>query len=205
MSDPPIECQIKDEPLFERHYKIVSKRYDSFLIATAFLVTAYATVIVVCYDKHSFDPNLLHLADAISAIGLYLAFFFAVANFHGSLLIKYEQLLPAYKGMCKNNYWPKNPCGLGCKFFCHIFRAVFRPGIDIQCPNNDFELKNPAYIHTWLIPLLLLLFWLVVPFFVLPHTPNHWWWILAILAASPFVLLLLIWAISTIIRKCFDC
>jgi len=170
-SSQKAQPETKGVPVIEPHYKIVTSRYNSFLVATAFLVTAYATVIVVMH--HNF--KILLLADAISAVGLYLAFFFTVANFHGSLLIVREQIIEDDdKAKCDKNI-PQDAWGFVWKLLSHLKTLFLEPIQPLPRTKekqieNAIELKTPSYVHTWAIPLLLFLFWLIVPFCVLPHT-----------------------------------
>jgi hypothetical protein len=174
--------ETKGSPVIQHMYEVVSRRYDSFLVATAFLVTAYATVIVVMHH----NPKMLVLADAISAVGLYLAFFFTVANFHGSLLIVHQQIGgDGAKTMCLKNM-PDNAYKLIRKFLSHVRILLTLESIHIspRSLEDQIELRFPAYVHTWLVPSLLFLFWLILPFCVLP---DAWPWTLGV-ALVPVVL-----------------
>jgi len=198
--------------LYEPH-TLETARYDSFLVATAFLVAAYATVMVNL--NHNF--HMLLLANAVNAIGFYLAIFFTIANFQASLLIRrnirvaqlHDELQKELKPILsqekrqekieeaqkvEKEVTERIPNSLSKLAYLFLREVIF---ID---PGRDSRNGIP-YIHTWLVPFLLGLFWLIVPFCV---TPDRWTITLYWAFATPASLYLLrcLLRLSTRIVSC---
>jgi hypothetical protein len=157
--------------------KFVLDRFNSFLVATAFLIAAFITLAI--YYEQSCD--LLLLAYAVNAVALYLATFFTVANYHGALCINYALDIKSEEVEGRNEphkllwYWLK---GL------------------IHFPLKPFSESIPV-VHTWLIPFLFCLFWLTTWFGVLPVR-----WVPSLIGVGvPLIYLFLLGIISHIKSK----
>lgn len=140
----------QERPLSE---KIVLDRYNSFLVATAFLIAAFTAVAI----RYTESCSLLLLANAVNAVGLYLAIYFTVANYHGAL--------------CTNaDLGKENKYVIG-RNSPHILLLGLLKYLLISFPIKPLSQKIPV-VHTWLIPFLFCLFWWVTWFVVLPD-----WWV----------------------------
>lgn len=144
-----------DQLTFNR--RIVTGRYNSFLTGTAFLVAAY--VVVVTAGGFRWLPH------AINWVGLYLAIFFTLANYHAARLMLNKDTL-------------QTSTLLRSFLLEDILSFIYSPTSGYQCfklmPNkilpkfvrDSTELRT-GYIHTWLVPILFVVFWTYTWFFVL--------------------------------------
>ncbi len=168
------------------HTNITSQfsRLNFFLAGTAFLIVAFAAVITV--NKNTPVNYQLHiLAHAINAVGCYLAFFFTFTNFLNGVFLKQVQDELMEDGMIVQE--------VPYRRLRDILKLEWKTG-KLRQSSIEF-LRDPVGYgrdypasHTWLIPLLFLLFWLVTWFAVL----RPYWIPSAFGIALPLVLFLYI-------------
>jgi len=139
--------------------QILTDRYNSFLTATAFLVAAYVAVIAY---------HIRGLPHAINWVGLYLAMYFTIGNYREARLIA-DKKIPAPSKFVRSF------------LFEDIFSFICDPGSDFLCFELDTDKPNKilprfvqgskkprtGYVHTWLIPIVFVVFWIFTWFYVL--------------------------------------
>ena len=136
--------------------KFVLERFYSFLVATAFLVAAFAAVEVKYTETN--NNSLLLLAYTVNAVGLYLATYFTVANYHGALTI--SDSLKDNKPSAAEVNDKDQPHKLLWSLICSLYHLLFNP----------FSMRVHV-VHTWLIPFFFCLVWLTTWFGILPVKP----------------------------------
>ena len=157
--------------------KFALDRFNSFLVATAFLIAAFVSL-VIYYDRHS---ELLLLGYAVNAVGLYLAAFFTIASYHGAMCIRFAST-------------PQDKDAQGRDEPRTLFRSMIKSLV--RFPFEPFA-ENIPLVHTWLIPLLFCLFWLATWFGVLPIKATS----SAIVIGAPLLYLLLLGTILSSIKS----
>ena len=158
----------------------VLQRLNFFLIATAFLIAGLATLVASGNDA-GLTIRQLTLAYIINALGLYLSLFFTAINFHnidiltdfGGYIRTLEQGLvkrrdklhiteppPATKAEDIANLKMK---GFPWSLLGRLFRQLYS---QIASPHE--AAKGGKTNHTFLVPLLFVVVWLVIFFSVFP-------------------------------------
>jgi hypothetical protein len=167
----------------EYERQILFERTSTFILATTFLMIAFATVVVYYYEiqvlHHIQISALLLLAYAMNAVALYLAMYFTVANYHGVLSYSYER-----GEKDDEEAWGRDQ------------PYVLLPNAIASAPlllcSAITPTKRPAALHTWLMPYLFCLFWLATWFGALPFNRVA----TGIVLGVPTVLLGALWIIS---------
>jgi hypothetical protein len=157
----------------QRHeVELLFQRFNFFLIGTAFLITAFATVVSSHYFAWLPYPNLVWLAHAINAVGFYIAIFFTIANYLNTRVIR---LLGDYiRGLEAGNYptpphlYLKEETSRLSSKRRELIKEICREVDSIILSPFDFSKLRPAP-HTWLIPLGFIFFWFLVWLFILPY------------------------------------
>lgn len=157
--------------LHRREVELLFQRFNFFLIGTAFLITAFATVVVSQNLSVLPSHSLAILAHAIGAVSFYIAFFFTITNYANTRTIralgdyiwgleKGDSPEPPFLNLKNKVSQPiDTPCSLIKKMGAELWSIFLSP--------FDFSKARPAP-HTWLIPLGFVLFWIVVWFWILP-------------------------------------
>lgn len=185
---------------------LLFQRLNYFLVASAFLVTAFATVLTTnnCLTSHQFN-----LAFLINLTGFYLSIFFAATNYLNILIIQKKssfikklgvnpklQMNPtsihATEDIIKNIIWKKKFKNSQRRLVCHMLVDTFRFFI-IQ----NHASRNEFAPHTYLVPLGFSLFWLIILFSVLSNGTTFKNVII-------FMTPLLIWILMPVIKTTID-
>jgi len=157
--------------LQRREVELLFQRFNFFLIGTAFLITAFAAVVVSQNFTESPCNNLVLLAHAINAVGYYIAFFFTIANYLNTRTI--NKLGDYIRGLEDGNF--PAPPHLSLELSVRQLRSKPLCLIIDMCKNFgsifispfDFSKHHPAP-HTWLIPSGFVLFWIFAWLRILP-------------------------------------
>ncbi len=151
-------------------------RFNFFLTGTAFLITAFAIIVVSDrLDSDATDGHLLILAHAVNAVGFYIALIFVIINY---FMTKVIAELRRYVLDIEGGEYVGPPLTyiegrledikerpLVCDFLRELGRLVWSP--------FGAGERNPAP-HTWFIPLLFIIFWGFTWFAVLPWSEIPW-------------------------------
>jgi hypothetical protein len=168
---------------YERFYDTLNteigllfQRLNYFLVASAFLVTAFATVLTTnnCLTSHQFN-----LAFLINLTGFYLSVFFAATNYLNIIIIQKKSSfikklkvnpklymnsssIHATEDIIKNTIWKKKFKNSQQRLVCNMLVDTFKFFIiQNHASGNEFA------PHTYLVPLGFSLFWLIILFAVL--------------------------------------
>ena len=123
----------------------IFQRLNFFLIGTAFLITAFATVVISDAFLIKKDCGVITLANAINAVGYYLAIFFLFTNYWNIKLLNKKN-----GDKYKQTY---SPVSLTIEMLGDFGNLILKP--------FDVSRGHPAP-HTWLLPILFVIFWFVL-------------------------------------------
>jgi hypothetical protein len=178
--------------IFHQNLSLQFGRLNFFLVSTAFLIAALTTVTIVGGNVAQASLRVDLLAYAIVAIGYYLALFFALTNLlNANLLARMQKELMQQHGFVTQSPYAgvKNIVESEWKIG-NITRSLLRFLRDPITYGKD----SPS-AHTWLIPALFVVFWLVTWLFVLPLCWATWAFSLGL---PCFSLLFLWWRTSKV-------
>jgi len=156
------------------------QRFNYFLIGTAFLVTALATLV----SCHQFVTNcsVAWFARLVCATGYALSVFFAFANHNASLHVLALRLTLNENPTFSLFEWTTRPW-LDSLKTRHLHKDIFAL-IRTSC-RQRYEGEQQVAVHTYLIAVGFALFWLIVSIILLSSLNVEYWWLylLAILYA----------------------
>lgn len=162
-----------DDNKHEANLGRIFQRFNFFLIGTAFLITAYTSVVTSNMFSSEGDCRAIILANAINAVGFYLAIFFTITNYWNVKLLDMTS-----DDKSPQTYSIKSLIIDMLGDFCHL---LWEP--------LDISRGHPAP-HTWLLPIGFAVFWFVLWFIVLK---NIWIPIVAgILIPVAYIIIMLI-------------
>lgn len=151
--------------LLHREIESLFSRFNFFLIVTAFLVAAFVTIVV--NDEADWTLNLLR--HAIAAVGFYMALFFTVTNYlNARFMTELQNWLEDGNEIIgiipyRLVYQIKDRAWKSANLLSDIKSILYDP----------IEYKGTYAPHTWILPLLFTLFWLIVWLTVVPFRFPH--------------------------------
>jgi len=147
----------------------IFQRVNYFLVGTAFLITAFATIIA---SDNFFTPKfeLVALAHVVNGVGFYLAIFFTITNYWNVKILKQQSI-----NQCQPKYTLQSLISEMLGDSCHLLKRPF-----------DLSKGHPAP-HTWLVPMGFSISWLLIWFLVLPDK-----WVPAVIGVCPLIVLIII-------------
>jgi hypothetical protein len=162
----PTQLSDNDKLAIELFHKNLSLQYDRlnfFLAGTAFLIAAFAAVVTVGGRGNQYQIHIL--AHAVNAVGYYLALFFFLTNFlNAAVLALIQEAIREPRTLLRQ----QNAFDVLAKIAETEWKlSKLKPSMlaFVRDPIG-FGKRQPSS-HTWIIPFLFSVFWLVTWFAVI--------------------------------------
>lgn len=159
---------------------LLFQRLNFFLVGTAFLITAFATLTFVYGGDYGQSCKPLILAYMINAVGLFLSAFFMLINYLNTRILWHlrKYTVDLESNYSKSRRAPETPLSKAKEIIEEIIpREMPNPCVFAKSMWQDLcsvfddlakSAKKTIAPHTWIVPLGFTTFWLVTFFLVLP-------------------------------------
>jgi hypothetical protein len=184
-----------------QHESLLFQRFNYFLITIAFLVTAFIQLVINTSNR-TFPLALL-----VGTTGILLSWIFTAINFHNSKIIK---MLYIHAKIMEDAFFSDKQLNISDLPDNYLLSQIFDSGYfkaDLlfifygcikETQNFSFNLKlddknkpesgNVPGPHTWMIPYLFIIFWLIAIILYISFFLTPFWWFILPLAVLIYVI-----------------
>lgn len=152
--------------LYQHDSTLLFQRLNFFLISTSFLISAF--VLIVINPGFGTVPRLLELSYIVVLVGFVLSSLFSIINYMNSRILGLYKDLALSQTKYSNHYAAIQSVFDKLGGFWGLILGIIKDMINIFI--HPINMRTPGF-HTWLIPILFSIFWLIMALEFLPDHP----------------------------------